>query len=467
MWNKTSIICTLGPATSKKSTLLKLIAAGLDVARLNFSHGSFKEHQELIRLVRWASAESGRTIGILQDLPGPKLRAGLLPEAGLDIRSGEEIMLAPHEIKGVKTLPFPDRRLLRALKPGADIFLADGLAHLKVLRVKDDQAFCRGLNHALVRSRCGVNIPGGDLAIAAFTRHDRRCLKFGLKEGVDFVAISFVAKAADLRAARKAIGAAKHRPLLVAKIERGAAMDRLPEIVREADAVMVARGDLGVELPLAQVPFAQKEIIAECRRQGRPVIVATQMLESMIANPRPTRAELTDIANAVLDGADAVMLSGETSVGRYPLEAVGTLATVVGEAEKHIAPEIAFDYPFASAKARSIAAAAVALAEGIEAQAVVIPTFTGDTARCVSHLKPRCPILALCASGCEGKMSLLWGVRAYPVPYISKDLEGIISLSRRIAQRTALVNPGGQIVVSCSMPGARFSGDRVVIAVTV
>jgi len=467
MWNKTSIICTLGPATSKRNTLLKLIAAGMDVARLNFSHGDLGQHHAFVRLVRGCAARSGRAVGILQDLPGPKLRAGKLPGDILEIRVGEELRLSPEPQPGVKHLPFPDLRLLRALKPGGDVWLADGTAHLKVLRVKGAAALCRSLSSAVLRSHCGVNIPGGNLPIAAFTAQDRRYLSFGLQEGVDFVAVSFVGKAADLRAVRRAMAGARRRPLLVAKIERGPAMQDLPAIVREADAVMVARGDLGLELPFAQVPFAQKEIIAECRRQVRPVIVATQMLESMIANPRPTRAELTDIANAVLDGADAVMLSGETSVGKHPLEAVSALACVVCEAEKHLKPEIGFDYPFASVKARSIAAAAVALAEGVSARAVVIPTFTGDTVRCVSHLKPRCPIVALCAPGRESGLTLLYGVRAFPVPGLGRDLEAVFAVSRRVARRMGLARRGGAIVVSCSMPGRRFAGDRIVTAVTV
>lgn len=439
----------------------------MDVARLNFSHGNLAQHRALIRLVRECSARAGRAIGVLQDLPGPKLRAGNMPGGILEIHSGEEILLAARPRNGIKHLPFPDQRLLAALKPRGDVFLADGAAHLKVLRVKGEGVVCRSLSNATVRSRCGVNIPDGDLTISAFTAQDRRFLEFGLSQGVDFVAVSFVARASDLRAVRRAMADGKKKPLVVAKIERGPALQDLAAIVGESDAVMVARGDLGVELPFAQVPFAQKEIIAQCRRQGRPVIVATQMLESMISNPRATRAELTDIANAVLDGADAVMLSGETSVGKYPREAVATLSAVVCEAEKHIRPEIDFDYPFASAKARSIAAAAVALSMGVEAKAIVIPTFTGDTVRCVSHLKPQCPIVALCKPGGESALTLLWGVRSAAIRGLGRDLESVLAVSRRVARRMGVARPGDDIVVSCSMPGRRFQGDRVVTAVRV
>jgi pyruvate kinase len=467
MWNKTSIICTLGPATSNRKTLLACISAGMDIARLNFSHGDLAQHRGFIKLVREASKRAGRAIGILQDLPGPKLRAGKIPGDTLDLHAGEEVQLSPRPQKGLKHLPFPDQRLLRALKPGNDVWLADGMAHLKVLRVKDGAALCRSLSHTVLRSHCGVNLPHAGLSIAAFTAADRRYLKFGLAQGVDFVAVSFVSRPEDLRAVRRAMAGARRKPQLIAKIERAEAMERLPAIVKEADAVMVARGDLGVELPFAQVPFAQKQIVAECRRQGRPVIVATQMLESMISSPRPTRAEMTDIANAVLDGADAVMLSGETSVGKFPREAVAALAAVSREAEAHMRPELDFDHPFASVAARSIAASAATLAEGVCAKAVVVPTFTGETALCLSHLKPRCPIVALCRPGLESRLTLLWGVRAYAVRGLGRNLERILAESRRVARRLGLARPGESIVVSCSLPGRGGADGRIAAAVKV
>jgi pyruvate kinase len=464
MWNKTSIICTLGPASSDKKTLLGLIEAGMDIARLNFSHGDLAGHRGLIRLVRDCSRQAGRAIGILQDLPGPKLRAGAIPGGVLDLRAGEPVLLSPMPQKSLKHLPFPDRRLLSALRPGNDVWLADGMAHLRVLKVKDGAALCRSLSNATLRSRCGVNLPNARLAIAAFTPADRRFLKFGLAQGVDFVAVSFVRGPEDLRAVRRAMKGARRRPLLVAKIERAQAMERLPAIIKEADAVMVARGDLGVELPFTRVPFAQKEIVAECRRQGRPVIVATQMLESMINSPRPTRAEMTDIANAVLDGADAVMLSGETSVGRFPREAVLALASIAKEAEGHLAPACGLDQPSASAQARSIAASAALLAEGLAAKALVVPTFTGETARCLSHLKPRCPIVALCPPGQESRLAILWGVRAYPSRGLGRSLESILAESRRAVRRLKVARPGEPIVVTCSLPGQK--GGRVAAAVS-
>ena len=459
MWNKTSIICTLGPAVSDKKTLLSLIDAGMDIARLNFSHGDLAQHRGLIQLVRECSRQAGRAIGILQDLPGPKLRAGNIPGGSLELRAGEPVLLSAKPQKSLKHLPFPDGRLLSALRPGHDIWLADGMAHLKVLRVKDGAALCRSLSHATLRSRCGVNLPNARLAIAAFTRADRRFLEFGLAQGVDFVAVSFVCGPEDLRAVRRAMAGSRRKPLLVAKIERAQAMDRLPAIVEEADAVMVARGDLGVELPFTQIPFAQKHIIAECRRQGRPVIVATQMLESMTASPRPTRAEMTDVANAVLDGADAVMLSGETSVGKFPKDAVEALAAIAREAEEHMVPQCDLDHPFACAEARSSAAAAGLLAEGISARALVVPTFTGETARCLSHLKPRCPIVALCPPGQESRYPLLWGVRAYPTRRLGRSLESILAESRRAVRRLGAARPGEPIVVTCSLPGQK--GSRV------
>ncbi len=480
------IICTLGPATSREKDILGLIHSGMDVARLNFSHGSLQTHSELIRRVRSARSRAGRGTGILIDLPGPKLRAGRLPETGMEIAAGEKVMLASrpdYSSTGLKTIPFHNPPVLNALRPHMDVFLADGTVHLKVLSVKDGRALCLAMTQGALRSGCGINIPNADIPIKAFTPKDREYLKFGLKNGADFVAVSFVSGPQDIRAVRRAVKSGPGQPLIIAKIERRRALENLKEIVRESDAVMVARGDLGVELPPAKVPFAQKEIIAECTRQGRPAIVATQMLESMVTKPQPTRAELTDIANAVLDGADAVMLSAETSIGKYPLKAVRTLSRVLLEAEKHVpsrpinsrpsleslgsrspSPE-AEDSLSCSTLSGATASSAAALAEGICARAIVIPVFTGETARLVSRLRPRCHVVALCAPGKEPGFSLLRGIRAFGVKDLKGNLENLISLSKRVCRKLEFAGEGDSIVMACSMPGN--DAGRIVTAMKI
>ncbi len=449
--NRTSIICTLGPATSSEKTVTALIGAGMAIARFNFSHGDYSEHAALIKKVKRCAAKAGKGIGILIDLPGPKLRAGKFPEDRLELNPGEKVYLASRPSHGHKTIVLHNERVLSCLRPGSWVFLSDGLAKLTVEKRTAQGALCVSMSHAVLRSRCGINIPDADLPLSAFTVKDRELLKAALKEKPDFVAVSFVAGPEDIRMVRKFIKSRGGDARVVAKIERRVALSRLADIVREADAVMVARGDLGVELAVQEVPFAQKSIIAECRKQFKPAIVATQMLESMIANPRPTRAELTDIANAALDGADAVMLSGETSVGHYPVEAVETLVSVLIEAEKRVSgSQVSAHHALLS---NSVAAATVALAYGIDAQAIVTPTFSGETTRMISALRPACPVIALCKPGTEGRFSIFWGVRAFPKPFPGHKLQSIIAESCRAAVRLKAASKGARIVVACSLSG--------------
>lgn len=465
MSKRTKIICTLGPASSGRASLVAMIKSGMDVARLNFSHGTPGEHASFVKNVRFTARSYGKPVGILQDLPGPKLRLGKLPEEGLKLEQGEEIIISSRMEPGLKTLPFRNIPVLKALRPGNHIYLSDGRVHLRVLKNKSESILCRVVSGTILMSGSGVNIPGVDLPVESLTKADRKMMRFGLSLGVDFVAVSFVSGAQDLLKARKAAASAARPPLIIAKIERAQALHNLREIVKAADAVMVARGDLGVELPPEKVPFVQKEITAECRRQGRPVIVATQMLESMVNSPFPTRAELTDIACAATDGADAVMLSAETSIGKYPAEAVLVLAKVLAETEKHLLPPVSACHTGGCSEPAAAAAAAVALARGLGAKALIIPTFTGETVRMVSLLRPDCPILAICRPGCETGMSMFWGVKAVPAMVMGKNLETVIGISRKISLRTKLAVKGDRIVVSCTLPGSRDA--RTVTAVRV
>jgi pyruvate kinase len=372
-----------------------MLAAGLDVARLNFSHGTLEEHGRRIEVLRAVAREAGREVAILADLPGPKMRLGELAPEPVEIAAGDPFVLTRRPIVGDATgasTTFP--RLPEVVRPGDRLFLDDGLVELEVEGVAGDDVRCRVVIGGALRSRKGLNLPGIDLGLSAFTARDRECLAFALEQGVDLVSQSFVESAADLEAVRTAareLGGPA--PFLIAKIERARALDRIDEIVAAADGLMVARGDLGVEVPVEGIAMLQKRLIRKAVEAGKPVITATQMLESMIVSRRPTRAEATDVANAILDGTDAVMLSGESAMGRHPVEAVATLARIaaatepqrprpiLGERLGGVAPGRAHGVAdlFALAVETVIAASAPA--------AVVVPTRTGSTARAISRLR--------------------------------------------------------------------------------
>lgn len=463
-WNKVKIVATIGPDTAKPQILRKMVRQGMTVARFNFSHDSPAEHAPRIQLVREAFRAEGRPAAILQDLPGPKLRLGTLAQAFLEVHAGQEMTVENiHATADPNVLPFPDPFILKHFKKGDRVYISDGTLRLEVLETDGRSARCVAGNTATIRHKAGVNLPDIDIPVAAFTKRDAELLKFGLETGVDFVAVSFVSSAKDIKAVRKAIGNAKKKPFIIAKIERANAMKRLDEIIAETDGVMVARGDLGVEMEPAQVPFAQKEIIARCRMAGKPVIVATQMLESMISEPRPTRAELTDVANAALDGADAVMLSGETSIGKYPVEAVKILADVTAEAEKHIKPLFECDCSVGNDTARSVANSAADLAEQLGAAVIVCPSHTGTTMRCLSQLRPSCPIISICHKEDAAKHSLFWGVRAYERNTTDlKTVSALMKFSSVAAAECGLVKHGDTIVTECSFQESEYPQARVI-----
>jgi pyruvate kinase len=334
--HKTKIVATIGPACADAGTLEKMIRAGMSVARLNFSHGDFAGHAAAIAQLRSAAARAGRPVAILADLPGPKMRVGELSTPEVDLRPGATFTLSarprPGDAGGV-SVSFAG--LPRAVHPGAALFLNDGLIQLEVTRVSGEDVVCRVVVGGPLRARKGLNVPGADLGIAAFTERDRECLAFALAQGVDAVSQSFVSAAADVRAVRDAALALGRRPFIIAKIERAAALEVIDGILAEADGIMVARGDLGVEVPIERIAILQKHLIHKANVLGKPVITATQMLESMTTSPRPTRAEATDVANAVLDGTDAVMLSGESATGAWPVAAVEMLARIAAATEPH------------------------------------------------------------------------------------------------------------------------------------
>ena len=427
MDRKAKIVATIGPACQEPAMLQSLLHAGMNVARLNFSHGTHAEHEARIRCLRDLSDELGIPLGILQDLQGPKIRVGVL-DVPLELVEGERVLLLAEGLDlpagGEKTIPVAFVELFESVSVGDRILLDDGHLALKVIETQADHLRAEVLVGGRLTSHKGINLPGVPLAIPGFTEKDRADLAFGLAQNVDFVAISFVRSAQDVaavRAAMEELDEQGSRPLVIAKLEKPEALDNLEEILQVADGVMVARGDLGVEMSPERVPMAQKRIIMEANRHGRLVITATQMLDSMISNPLPTRAEASDVANAIFDGTDAVMLSGETASGAYPLEALQMMDRIVRQAEANFADWGHFNAPQSVGHddAASMTRAARELAHDLNVAAVAVFTHTGRTARMMSKARPRVPILAFTPvlRTC-GKMTLLWGVMPYLVPWL-------------------------------------------------
>ena len=452
---KTKIVCTLGPATESAEGIASLIEAGMDVVRLNFSHGDREDHREKIRRVREVSKKADRQVGILQDLGGPKIRLGKLPEEGVHLDVGSTVALGVDGQTEDGVLPVSYPYLLEDVGIGERILLADGLAELEVSEVINDRLLCRVVIGGTVTSRKGVNLPQANLRVAAFTEKDRDDLEVGLEEGVDFVALSFVRHEDDLAPLRERISQQDHPPMLIAKIEKPQAVDRLQPILEVVDGVMVARGDLGVEMPPEKVPMIQKEIIAAARRAGRPVITATQMLRSMVDSPRPLRAEASDVANAVLDGTDAVMLSEETAIGNYPAEAVRVLDRVAKEAEPKIDhADMLTDSlsPSVPNLTGAISRATCELAASIGAAAIVTTTTSGGTARLVARHRPAAPILGMTTSAeVARQLSLSWGV----IPAVGKETEDSVELGAAVLDelsRLGLAEKGGRIVITAGLP---------------
>jgi pyruvate kinase len=418
----TKIVATLGPSSNRPATIDALVAAGVDVFRLNFSHGTHESHATVFRSIRDAATRSGRHIGILQDLSGPKIRTGPLKDGQpIQLRDGEELRLAAGDEQGDSGRVFtPYEPLIASAQPGARLLLDDGRIELRVVGRDNRELITTVVHGGLLGEHKGINAPGVALPAAAITPKDESDLRFGLQLGVDLVALSFVQTADDVHRARTIVHNAGADLPLIAKIERPEAVRHLQAIVDAADGVMVARGDLGLECPLEQVPRIQKEIIRCARKRARPVIVATQVLESMRSEPRPTRAEVSDAAAAVDQGADAIMLAGETAVGEYPVRAVETLAAVICDAEHLPADEVAPDVdPIGSRHARALCEAAVTLATSGQADAIVAVTSEGKTARLLSSLRPRALILAVPhLESLANRLAILWGVTPLfsPVP---------------------------------------------------
>ena len=455
---RTKIVATIGPSSESSERLHALVAAGMNAARLNLSHGTHEEHRRRVQAIRDVESETGRPIALIADLQGPKLRVGDLDEPVL-LERGQHVVVAAEESCTNGELPVAPSVIGDVLKPGHDVLIDDGLVRLHVEEVERGRATCQVVVGGRVSSHKGVNLPGVPIPIPSITRKDSADLEFALELGVDFVALSFVRSAADVRDLRSLIEQAGSHAHVIAKIEKSEAIDALDDVLAETDAVMVARGDLGVEIGAASVPLLQKRIILKALERGKPVITATQMLESMISSPEPTRAEASDVANAVLDGTSAIMLSGETAVGDYPVESVAYMDRIARAVEpsmdyRHEIPEAAQNPTIGSAMSN----AACDIAEALRAAAILVPTFSGATASAVARLRPRRPIVALThVDWAQRQMALEWGVTPLHIPE-APDVEELWNVSVIAAREAGLVDPGDRVVITAgtavNIPGS-------------
>ena len=448
---KAKILCTLGPACDEPSTLEAMIRAGMDVARLNFSHGTHEDHRRRLGQVRKLSRKVGRPVAVLQDVQGPKIRLGQFAGGHLDVRAGQLVTVTTRDVVGAgSVIPTPVRSLPSEVRKGDPILLDDGRVRLEVVRVRGRDVACRVLIGGPLADHKGLNLPGTALAVPTLTEKDLTDLAFGQELGVDFVALSFVRTAADVRAARPHVE--KNHTPLIAKIEKPQAIDWLAAIAAAADGVMIARGDLGVEMALETLPSTQKHAVRLVNSMGGLVIVATEMLESMVHEARPTRAEVSDVANAIFDGADAVMLSGETASGLHPVEAVQMMARIVEDAERH--DDRPRDRPFARSDDLStgVAAAAVAAAEQLGVSLVVAYTESGYTARRISEYRPSATVLALTPrEEVVRRVSMYWGVQGLHVGRV-RSTDAMLRQVRRVCREEGLAPPGAPVVIVCGVP---------------
>lgn len=453
---RTKIVCTLGPAVDSPEMLEKLIVSGMDVARFNFSHGTHEQHAARFAALRSTAARVGKSVAALQDLCGPKLRVGTVAD-GVVLDEGARVVFTREPIIGsAERIPLPIPEIFQVAKPGARLLLDDGLLSVRIDQVDEDELLCTVIDGGSLKSGKGVNLPGIVLPIAAVTEKDEADVRFGLALGVDYVALSFVRHADDVLQLRQIMEEAGRVVPILVKIEKAEAVENLAAILTVSDGAMVARGDLGVEMPVEEMAMVQKRIIRACNRLGKPVITATQMLDSMIRNPRPTRAEVTDIANAILDGSDALMLSGETAVGAHPLAAVSTMARISESTEaqmdydQHINEKRAL---FGTESVTdAVAEAAVTIAHDQRAAAILCATETGGTARAVAKFRPRSPVLAVTPreETCR-RLALYWGVQAV---VMASPLNTDMLLAESVASATRAMNlrEGELLVITSGTP---------------
>lgn len=460
IFGNTKIICTIGPASQSVDVLVKLIEAGMDVARLNFSHGSHEDHLKVIENVKEASRKTGEYITLLQDLSGPKIRTGILAEKKVELKTGQKFTFTIKDIPGdAQHVSTTYHHLPKDVQIGDTILVDDGKMKFTVISKNETDVVCTVINGGILSEKKGMNLPGVKVSVPSFTEKDIDDLKFGLANDVDYVALSFVRTADDVRQLREIVikeAPKGKRVPIVAKIEKSEAVDAIDSIITEADVIMVARGDLGVEMPPEDVPVIQKMIVRKCNEVGVPVIIATQMLESMIENPRPTRAEANDVANAVLDGADAVMLSAETSVGRFPIEAVNTMDRIIRKVEEQHHDRLDIAQAPAAADQRisdAIGRAACVIAKQINAKAIVPITHSGFSAMNIAKYRPGARIIGI--TGREKilrRLNLVWGVRGIIIADFVADTDTAFKRVNEELKRYGYAEKGDYVVYTAGIP---------------
>ncbi|WP_099333027.1 pyruvate kinase [Actinomyces minihominis] len=450
---RAKIVCTIGPATESSSQIQALIDAGMDVARINRSHGSAEEHAKVIRRVRRASDNSGRAVAVLVDLQGPKIRLERFAEGPQMLNEGDTFTITTRDVPGNKEIVGTTfKELPGDCSPGDRLLIDDGNVGLRVIEVTETDVVTRVEVPGMVSDNKGLNLPGVAVSVPALSEKDRDDLRWGLREGADFIALSFVRDASDVNDVRAIMIEEGIIVPVIAKIEKPQAVANLAEIVEAFDGIMVARGDLGVEMPLEEVPLVQKEAIELARRAAKPVIVATQVMDSMIKNPRPTRAEASDCANAILDGADAVMLSGETSVGAFPIQAVRTMARIIENTEENGGDRIAPLGAFHADQSGVICQGAAALASTLSARYLVTFTTSGHTARQMSRMRSSIPQIAFTPlDSTRRQLALSWGVQTYRLPTVYHTDEMVDQVSQ-VARAARIVEGGEKLVIVAGMP---------------
>lgn len=470
---RTKIVCTIGPSCNTQEGIVNLLLHGMNVARINFSHGSHEVHERSIKYIRKAAREYNYSIPVLMDLQGPKIRVGQMKDGAQTLEEGSIVTITGEEVEGTSSvIPIDYKKLVEEAEEGNKILLDDGLLEFKIVKKYGDKLDAKVVVGGLLKSRKGVNLPNVKISIPSLTEKDIKDLEFGLTLDVDFVALSFVRSAQDIIDIKKRINDAGSDAAVIAKIEKPEALDVIDEIIAEADGIMVARGDLGIEIPTEEVPFVQKMIIERCRSAGKPVITATQMLDSMITNPRPTRAESSDVANAVLDGTDAVMLSGETAAGKYPMEAVNVMDRICRKIEERrvqLYNSLQYKKPENKDKQiiESIAHSCIFMADNVGAKVISTITHSGSTARRIAKFRPRVPIFAFTESQkIRRQLNLIWGVHSVRLDELF-DTDKSVSMMEHYLQDNGMVKVGDRVIVLTGMPMAKRGRTNMIKVSTI
>lgn len=470
---RTKIVCTLGPSSNSEEKIDELVRNGMNIARINFSHGTHEQHAEVMERIRKTADRYNVSLPILADLQGPKIRIGNMKDGGQEVEEGDYVTLTTEDVEGTsKVIPVDYKGIVEDAVEGNRLLIDDGLLELKVIKKEEDQLTAKVIVGGMLKSRKGLNLPDIDISMSSLTEKDIKDLEFAVSKGADYIAMSFVRSADDIQEVISRVRAEGSNAGIIAKIEKPEAVKVIDEIIEESSGIMVARGDLGIEIASEKVPLVQKNIIEKCRQAGKPVITATQMLDSMIQNPRPTRAESSDVANAVLDGTDAVMLSGETAAGDYPVEAIKTMDKICQSVENnapHIYSSLSYRKPEWKEKQviESLAYSCVVLAENVDAKVISTITHSGNTARRIAKFRPKVPIVAFTESDeVRQQLGLVWGVRPVKIDEIF-DTDRSVKLMEDYLHKNGLVNIGERAIIATGMPIAKRGRTNMVKVSTI